>query len=62
MSTQTNTYEMRDAGNVLLLAITASREQRGITISTPFRALNEAETAVLKSILDEAITWANSSD
>jgi hypothetical protein len=54
---------MRDAvSNIVLLTITASRAQRGITVSTPVRHLDANETVVLNALINEAITWANATD
>ncbi len=59
----TNTYEMRDAATQqVLLTITASREQRGITVSTPVRHLDANESVVLTALIQEAIAWANAND
>ena len=59
----TNTYEMRDAvSNVVLLTITANREQHGISVSTPYRHLDASETVILTALIQEAIAWANTND
>lgn len=58
----TNTYELRDVGNILLVTVMANRDQRGITVSTATRHLTADETETLKILIAEAITWANSND